>query len=669
MSRIRSLCFVLAAAALASCREDPTGSSLPAVRPNLASVSAAGQVKWRFKLGGDYSLYTPGVGADGTVYVGMSNGKLYAIAPDGTQRWVVQAGLGGGANSVSVGPDGTIYVGGMVPKPSGSGNTGAVFAYTPTGTQKWVFTGTNHLIMSGPNVGPDGNIYAVTILTGIGFFSLTPAGQLRFNVSGFSQRSSTGDEIGFGSNYAYFAFDMYGTAIPPTLFSYDFGGHLNFSVTGAKGRTRPAVGPNNNVVIEDQFGGLTAFSPSGSKLWNFHQFPGGTVLPDVGPDNVAYTVNALATLYAINPSGSVRWSYLEPNNILFEPRVRPQNDLLFMGGRISYGEPGFFEAVSTGGAFLWRVNLPDEPGFAPYGQLVPSTRPAFSPDGATGYGVVDVAGDGSSASPYSFLYAIDLGGGSPPPPPPTNKPPVAVPVATCTASALCTFDGRGSTDDVGVVRYEWKGPSGSLISTAAVFTRQFSSTAQRTYTLTVYDAAGLSDTKAVTFPANQPPVASFTFACTNLACTFNGSGSTDDLGVVSYGWNFGDNTTGTGATPSHTYAAAGTYSVTLTVADGGGLTNATTRSVSVSSGGNRPPVSIPVANCVAGGTCTFDGRGSTDDVGVTRYEWRGPSGALLSTAAFFTRQFASSATRTYSLTVFDAAGLSNTASLTFTSLP
>lgn len=69
----------------------------------------------RFRLAGDDSLHSPGAGADGTVYVGMSNGKLYAIAPDGTQRWVVQAGLGGGAyGPVSVGSDGTIYVAGIV---------------------------------------------------------------------------------------------------------------------------------------------------------------------------------------------------------------------------------------------------------------------------------------------------------------------------------------------------------------------------------------------------------------------------------------------------------------------------------------------------------------------------------------------------------------------------
>jgi hypothetical protein len=97
---------------------------------------------------------------------------------------------------------------------------------------------------------------------------------------------------------------------------------------------------------------------------------------------------------------------------MFEPVVNPQNSVVFTGGRIAYGEPGFFRGISTSGLGLWQVPLPTEPGFGDYGQLVPVSRPVFSPDGNTAYAIADVAGDGNTpyAELYSYLYAIDVSG-------------------------------------------------------------------------------------------------------------------------------------------------------------------------------------------------------------------------------------------------------------------
>ncbi len=84
---------------------------------------------------------------------------------------------------------------------------------------------------------------------------------------------------------------------------------------------------------------------------------------------------------------------------------------------------------------------------------------------------------------------------------------------------------------------------------------------------------------------NSPPTASFTFSCTNLSCSFDGSASADpDGAIVNYAWAFGDGTTGSGQTVNKTYGAAGTYTVTLTVTDDDGATGAQSRSVTVTSG-------------------------------------------------------------------------------------
>ncbi|WP_448547555.1 S8 family serine peptidase [Thalassotalea fusca] len=82
---------------------------------------------------------------------------------------------------------------------------------------------------------------------------------------------------------------------------------------------------------------------------------------------------------------------------------------------------------------------------------------------------------------------------------------------------------------------------------------------------------------------DNPPSANFTYSCSALACSFTNN-STDDNGIVSYNWNFGDGNTSTAQNPSHTFSADGAYNVTLTVTDGASQSDSSTQSVSVSSG-------------------------------------------------------------------------------------
>jgi PKD repeat protein len=104
-------------------------------------------------------------------------------------------------------------------------------------------------------------------------------------------------------------------------------------------------------------------------------------------------------------------------------------------------------------------------------------------------------------------------------------------------------------------------------------------------TLLVIPASGVT---------NQPPTARISASPTSggapLAVAFSGSGSSDPDGtIVSYAWNFGDGTTGTGATTNHTYSAAGTFTAVLTVTDNGNATStASTTIVATSTQINAP---------------------------------------------------------------------------------
>jgi PKD repeat protein len=118
---------------------------------------------------------------------------------------------------------------------------------------------------------------------------------------------------------------------------------------------------------------------------------------------------------------------------------------------------------------------------------------------------------------------------------------------------------------------------------------------------------------------NTAPVANFTApACTaGTACTFTDA-STDNVAVTGWDWDFGDGTTphATTASPSHTYAAAGTYNVKLTVTDGGGLTGEKTIAVTVTAGGTALTAGFTY-NCNAG-SCTFT---NTSTGTVASYAW------------------------------------------------
>lgn len=90
----------------------------------------------------------------------------------------------------------------------------------------------------------------------------------------------------------------------------------------------------------------------------------------------------------------------------------------------------------------------------------------------------------------------------------------------------------------------------------------------------------------VTVETNSPPTASFVFSPTDPkvgnSVYFNASGSTDSDGyIVSYKWDFGDGSKGSGKTPSHTYSYAATFQVTLVVTDNDGATGATSQTVTV----------------------------------------------------------------------------------------
>jgi subtilisin family serine protease len=151
-----------------------------------------------------------------------------------------------------------------------------------------------------------------------------------------------------------------------------------------------------------------------------------------------------------------------------------------------------------------------------------------------------------------------------------NTPPSA---SFDASPAGLTIDFTDTSTDTGgsVIGWSWSFGDGQT-ATAQHPSHTYAAAGTYTVTLTVTDNEGSDDTysQPVTVSdtsGNAPPVASFTYSCSRRDCVFDGTGSTDDTGIVSYAWDFGDGGNSILASPSHTYSANGNYTVSLVVTD------------------------------------------------------------------------------------------------------
>jgi hypothetical protein len=107
-----------------------------------------------------------------------------------------------------------------------------------------------------------------------------------------------------------------------------------------------------------------------------------------------------------------------------------------------------------------------------------------------------------------------------------------------------------------------------------------------TATVTVAEAAPTADAGAARTVA------------VNTTVLFDGTNSTDDLGITSYEWDFGDGTTATGVKPTHAFTSPGNYTIELTVTDQSGNTDTDTTTVTVTDAADtaEPTLAIQSAN-------------------------------------------------------------------------
>lgn len=152
-------------------------------------------------------------------------------------------------------------------------------------------------------------------------------------------------------------------------------------------------------------------------------------------------------------------------------------------------------------------------------------------------------------------------------------------------------------------------------------------------------------------PDNTPPHAVFTPGCTGLTCRFADGSADPDGNVTGWQWTFGDGSSSSLRSPSHTYASGGTYAVTLRVTDNLGSSGSATRQVTAQGGPNGPPNAAFSSSC-NDLDCDFTDGSTDQDGNVTGWQWDfgdGSSADLPNPS----HQYAVEGTYTVTLTVTD----------------
>jgi outer membrane protein assembly factor BamB len=277
--------------------------------------------RWSFHPPGGSSWHaTPAIGRDGTVYAGFSTnsispdaqGTLYALeAPSsGIEphvRWSVDLGPGRQTSSPTLGGDGTIYA---------MGGEGRLSAISPDGQILWTAQ-TGPVLKASPAVGPDGTVY-VSSMNGKLYAVVAPA-------NGGGEGS-----VRWAFRFAEFP----GTGQPVVSHGPPAG------ADGIGSGASPTVGPDGSVYVGANNSNFYAISPDGHLEWLFQAAPeiaGIWTTAALSADNSTLYFGAnKGGIYAVDRAdGSLRWQYPIVGSIYSSPAV-DATDTVYTGSTVGH---------------------------------------------------------------------------------------------------------------------------------------------------------------------------------------------------------------------------------------------------------------------------------------------------------------------------------------------
>lgn len=283
--------------------------------------------EWEF-LGLGSGFVTPAVGPDGTLYTAESIGFLYAIHPDGSQKWRFAMDgvvvLGGPA----FGPDGTVYIG---------DDSNVLYAIdATTGLPRWR-TRLSGEILSAPAVAADGTIY-IRCENGR-LYALAPNGAVKWSFNLPASALSLASPVVAPDGTVYCG------AADGRIYAIDSAGVKKWEFnTGAAIYGSPAIGSDGTLYLGSAAKNFFALSPAGVPLWELD-------LPDevggsaaIGLDGTIYFGCGDGRLYAVTPEGAVRWSYATGAEIILGAPAIASDGTIYIGS-----DDSFVHAVNPDG--------------------------------------------------------------------------------------------------------------------------------------------------------------------------------------------------------------------------------------------------------------------------------------------------------------------------------
>ena len=337
-----------------------------------------GTIIWSFETG-DGIEAGPVIVADGTIYVASHDGYLYAVNPDGSEKWRFSAGepfwdshYGGQYKSMMATPaiddDGTVYV---------YSSDHHLIAVNSNGTEKWRY----HIVWmpdfwSSPAVGDDGTIYIGSARDDetdfvAGLYAINPDGTLKWihdEGTGVTTPPAIGSD---GTIYI-------GAATPSEdKTQEDTGKILAISPDGEQEwrfdvelwvEGASTVGPDGIIYAPTKEGDIYAISPQGNEIWRFSTGDGVSASPAIGSDGTVYVGSWDCYFYALSPDGEQLWRYKTPDTFegISSPAAIGSDGTIYVGSN-----SGMFYAFNPNGSLKWNLG--------PFGPVV--AGPAIAEDG------------------------------------------------------------------------------------------------------------------------------------------------------------------------------------------------------------------------------------------------------------------------------------------------